>query len=54
MEQIAAAFESAGQPGGFALAGAEICRRLERFKDDASRPSIEKISPVLRGDMSAA
>jgi len=49
MHEIAAAFESAGQPGGFALAAEEICRRLERFKDDASRPSIETISPALRG-----
>jgi hypothetical protein len=49
MEEIAATFEAAGQPKGFALAGAEICRRLESFKDDPSRPSIEKISPAIRG-----
>jgi 3-hydroxyisobutyrate dehydrogenase-like beta-hydroxyacid dehydrogenase len=48
MEEIAATFESAGQPGGFALAAAEICRRLEHFKDERSRPSIETISPVLQ------
>jgi len=47
MEEIAAMFESAGQPGGFLLAAAEVCRKLERFKDDPSRPSIEKIIPAL-------
>ena len=47
MEEIAAMFDSAGQPGGFLLAAAEVCRKLERFKDDPSRPSIEKILPTL-------
>jgi 3-hydroxyisobutyrate dehydrogenase-like beta-hydroxyacid dehydrogenase len=49
MQEMAATFESAGQPGGFALGGAEICRRLERYKDDPSKPSIDKVSPSLRG-----
>jgi 3-hydroxyisobutyrate dehydrogenase-like beta-hydroxyacid dehydrogenase len=48
MQEMAATFEAAGQPGGFALGGAEICRRLEHFKDDPSKPSIEKVSPALR------
>jgi 3-hydroxyisobutyrate dehydrogenase-like beta-hydroxyacid dehydrogenase len=52
MEEIASAFEHAGQPGGFFLAAAEICRRLERFKDDPSRPSIEKILPSLKSPAS--
>ncbi|MCU1448211.1 MAG: NAD(P)-dependent oxidoreductase [Acidimicrobiales bacterium] len=33
MEEIAATFAGAGQPEGFALAAAEIYRRLGRFKD---------------------
>lgn len=49
MQEIAATFESAGQPGGFAGACAEICRRLEGYKDDPSRPSIEAIVPSLQG-----
>ncbi len=48
MQEIAATFESAGQPGGFASACAEICRRLEGYKDDASRPSIERIVGSLQ------
>jgi 3-hydroxyisobutyrate dehydrogenase-like beta-hydroxyacid dehydrogenase len=52
MEEIAATFEAAGQPGGFALAAAEICRRLERYKDDASKPSIETVAPALRKALS--
>jgi hypothetical protein len=48
MEEMAQAFDSAGQPPGFAQAGAEICRRLERYKDDASKPSIEQVTPAVR------
>jgi len=33
MEQIGATFDAAGLPDGFALAAAEVCRRLEPFKD---------------------
>jgi 3-hydroxyisobutyrate dehydrogenase-like beta-hydroxyacid dehydrogenase len=33
MEEIGATFEQAGLPDGFALAAAEVCRRLEPFKD---------------------
>jgi 3-hydroxyisobutyrate dehydrogenase-like beta-hydroxyacid dehydrogenase len=48
MQEIAQAFESAGQPGGFAQAAAEICRRLESYKDDGSKPSIEKVVGAVR------
>lgn len=50
MEEIAATFESAGQPKEFFVAAAEICRRLEQFKDDPSRPSIERILPALSNE----
>jgi 3-hydroxyisobutyrate dehydrogenase-like beta-hydroxyacid dehydrogenase len=33
MEEIGATFDQAGLPDGFALAAAEVCRRLEAFKD---------------------
>lgn len=33
MEEIGATFDRAGLPGGYALAAAEVCRRLEAFKD---------------------
>ena len=33
MEEIAATFDQAGLPDGYALAAAEVCRRLEAFKD---------------------
>jgi 3-hydroxyisobutyrate dehydrogenase-like beta-hydroxyacid dehydrogenase len=33
MEEIGATFDQAGLPDGFALAAAEVCRRLETFKD---------------------
>lgn len=33
MEEIGATFDRAGLPDGFALAAAEVCRRLEPFKD---------------------
>jgi hypothetical protein len=33
MDEIAATFRVAGLPEGFAAAGAEVCRRLETFKD---------------------
>ena len=48
MQEIAQTFESAGQPGGFAQAAAEICRRLESYKDDGSKPSIEKVVGAVR------
>ena len=33
MEEIGATFDQAGLPDGFALAAAEVCRRLEPFRD---------------------
>jgi 3-hydroxyisobutyrate dehydrogenase-like beta-hydroxyacid dehydrogenase len=33
MEEIGATFDRAGLPDGFALAAAEVCRKLEPFKD---------------------
>jgi 3-hydroxyisobutyrate dehydrogenase-like beta-hydroxyacid dehydrogenase len=33
MEEIGATFEAAGLPDGYALAAAEVCRRLDAFKD---------------------
>lgn len=38
MEEIAATFRSAGLPGGFHLAAAEICQRLAPFKDQTDPP----------------
>jgi len=46
MEEIAASFGDAGLPEGFALAGAELCRRLERFKG-ARGTTLEEIVAAL-------
>ena len=48
MEEIALTNKSAGLPDGFFLAAADLYRRLEQYKDDPSRPSIEKVSAALR------
>jgi 3-hydroxyisobutyrate dehydrogenase-like beta-hydroxyacid dehydrogenase len=47
MEEIAATFAEAGLPDGFHLAAAEICRRLESFKD-ARETTIEQLVDALR------
>jgi len=47
MEEIAATFAEAGLPEGFHLAAAEICRRLEPFKD-ARGTTIEQLVDALR------
>ena len=47
MEEIAASFETAGLPGGFHVAAAEIYRRLEEFKDAASAPSLDDVISAL-------
>ncbi len=47
MEEIAATFGEAGLPEGFHLAAAEICRRLESFKD-ARGTTIEQLVDALR------
>jgi 3-hydroxyisobutyrate dehydrogenase-like beta-hydroxyacid dehydrogenase len=47
MEEIAATFAAAGLPQDFHLAAAEICRRLESFKD-ARGTTIEQLVEALR------
>lgn len=46
MEEIAATFRAAGLPEGFAAGGAEICRRLEAFRD-APSPTIDQVVATL-------
>jgi 3-hydroxyisobutyrate dehydrogenase-like beta-hydroxyacid dehydrogenase len=46
MREIAEAFETAGLPGGFHLAAAEICARLAGFKDQTA-PALT-VAQVLR------
>jgi 3-hydroxyisobutyrate dehydrogenase-like beta-hydroxyacid dehydrogenase len=48
MEEISLAYKSAGMPDGFFLAAADLYRRLEQYKDDPSKPSINKVSAALR------
>jgi 3-hydroxyisobutyrate dehydrogenase-like beta-hydroxyacid dehydrogenase len=49
MEEIAEAFENAGLPGGFHKAAAELCRRLEAFKDQTDpAPIIAEVVESLR------
>ncbi len=52
MEEIGATFDRAGIPDGFALAAAEVCRRLEPFKD-ARGTTIDAVVDSLLGDKSA-
>ena len=47
MEEIGAAFDAAGLPDGFALAAAEVCRRLEPFKDARGATLDEVVDAVL-------
>ncbi len=47
MEEIAATFDDAGLPEGFHLAAAELCRRLEAFKD-ARGLTIDQLVDALR------
>ncbi|HEV8306306.1 MAG TPA: DUF1932 domain-containing protein [Methylomirabilota bacterium] len=47
MEEIAAAFASAGLPDGFHRAAAQVYRRLEPYKDAASPPTLEAITRSL-------
>jgi 3-hydroxyisobutyrate dehydrogenase-like beta-hydroxyacid dehydrogenase len=50
MEEIAEAFENAGLPGGFHIAAAEICQRLDDFKDRTEpAPTIVQVIETLRG-----
>lgn len=48
MEEIALAYKTAGMPEGFFLSAADLYRRLEQYKDDPSKPSINKVSASLR------
>ncbi len=48
MEEIALAYRTTGMPDGFFLAAADLYRRLEQYKDDPSKPSIQKVSAALR------
>ena len=49
MEEIAEAFERAGLPGGFHKAAAELCERLESFKDRTDpAPTIAEVVETLR------
>jgi 3-hydroxyisobutyrate dehydrogenase-like beta-hydroxyacid dehydrogenase len=48
MDEIAATFRAAGLPDGFAVAGADVCRRLETFKD-APNATIDDVVAALLG-----
>jgi 3-hydroxyisobutyrate dehydrogenase-like beta-hydroxyacid dehydrogenase len=50
MEEIAATFASAGMPGGFHQAAAEVYRRLEAFKDRDPLPDLEEVLSALLED----
>jgi 3-hydroxyisobutyrate dehydrogenase-like beta-hydroxyacid dehydrogenase len=47
MEEIAATFEEAGLPDGFHRAAAEIYRRLARYKDTETPPSIAEVAETI-------
>jgi 3-hydroxyisobutyrate dehydrogenase-like beta-hydroxyacid dehydrogenase len=49
MEEISATFESAGLPGGFHAAAADLYRRLAGFKDAPAVPSLEEVLAALTG-----
>jgi len=46
MEEIGATFDRAGLPDGYAIAAAEVCRRLEAFKDSRG-PTIDDVVGAL-------
>ena len=49
MEEIAEAFENAGLPGGFHKAAAEVCERLDAFKDRTDpAPTVAEVIDTLR------
>jgi 3-hydroxyisobutyrate dehydrogenase-like beta-hydroxyacid dehydrogenase len=48
MDQIVATFEAAGLPDGFHRAAAEVYRRLERFKDRATPPSMAEVTQAIQ------
>ena len=47
MEEIAAAFEAAGLPGGFHQAAADVYQRMTGYKDTTTPPSVEEVAAVL-------
>lgn len=47
MDEIAATFREAGQPGGFHEAAAEVYRRLEHFKDADPLPEFEAVLKAI-------
>ncbi len=49
MEEIAATFESAGLPGGFHRAAADIFTRLALFKERAMTPELAEVLSALMG-----
>jgi hypothetical protein len=52
MEEIAEAFENAGLPGGFHKAAAEVCERLDAFKDRTDpAPTIAEVIDALRSSV---
>jgi 3-hydroxyisobutyrate dehydrogenase-like beta-hydroxyacid dehydrogenase len=52
MEEISEAFETAGLPGGFHKAAAELCGRLKAFKDRTDpAPTISEVIETLRGSV---
>ena len=52
MEEIAEAFENAGLPGGFHQAAAELCKRLDSFKDRTDpAPTIAEVIETLQGSV---
>ena len=53
MEEIGATFDQADLPDGYALAAAEVCRRLEAFKD-ARGLTIDAVVDALLGEKNAS
>ena len=52
MEEIAETFRTAGLPGGFHLAAAEICQRLALFKDQTEpAPTVPSVVAAIRGGL---
>lgn len=49
MDEIAGAFEAAGLPGGFHVAAADICGRLDGLKDQPGTSIDQVISDLLGG-----
>lgn len=47
MEEIAATLESAGMPGGFHLAAADVYKRIAEFKDAPETPQLDAVLDAL-------